>query len=874
MRPVLREGTQRSTQSFKRERAGKWPLFARVFRFRKTGFFRIFFVRQTLRDPGTAAADRCLTPHTLAELGAPALYTVPIVRRNATSSTAIFPLILALAPGASGQTRVPDRKGVVIGINCYDPNDQARPTCGKLRDMKADRSVERPGVTTGDSTYWKYRNLRGAVRDAETMTAILRSQGFAIPKDAYLVDADATAAAILRALRKYLIDDTVNAQPGDVRFVYYSGHGNYVRNLAVKDPNSVDRYDETIVPSDHWLGTPDIRDKELSRIFTEASKRVRIVFVADSCHSGSLARGPEGMVKTAISGSADDPAAPKVIDAAPPDHSRQNGLILLSAARRDQPALETEAGADAGDEAGPHGAFTWALRQALVGEMEAPVRRVFDRAASILATDKPNQVPNLDGLRTSDLNLFGVAARDYGVQTLFVEEVKGDEVHLRGGRAIGIYKGTELKSVAKDRPSVMLRVAQEQGIDASIAEVIEHGPGGYHVRTGDRFQVNKWVITPEAMLKIAIPPSMPGGALRAVTTEFAKLPAQLGERWVEDETESTPNHYLRWSGSTWILEKGDVEEGGTDLGEAPAAAAILEKLPADAKLFVSLPPPLELSTEFPFGKPEDSRIVVTRTGTANYRLRGRLHNEQAEYAWVRPAVAVAKALNSNVMSLPLRTDWIPAESRSPAETAEVLADKVHHLGKLKEWQTLPSVGSSSPFPYRLEVHDAKTGRVVNQAAGGQQLKLFLKADAAALKKAGPITPRYTYIFAIDQFGKSTLLWPVSGQGTQDNVFPPLAPSGEKRPAAPLEIAVSGTADYDVQVDEPYGNDAYMLLTSVQPLSNPEVLDGTGVRTRGAGSNPLEDLLADLGAMTRGAAPKVPTDWNLETTIIRSVPPAK
>jgi hypothetical protein len=128
-----------------------------------------------------------------------------------------------------------------------------------------------------------------------------------------LVDEHATADAILTTLRRNLVDD---AKPGDLRFVYYSGHGNYVRNTASKESDS---FDQTIVPADHFRGVADVRDKEISRIlFAAGSKGVKVVFVADSCHSGSPTRGAldRRKVRTAREGSATRPDAPVVNDPA------------------------------------------------------------------------------------------------------------------------------------------------------------------------------------------------------------------------------------------------------------------------------------------------------------------------------------------------------------------------------------------------------------------------------------------------------------------------------------------------------------------------------------------------------------------------------
>ena len=519
------------------------------------------------------------------------------------------------------------------------------------------------------------------------MKSILESQGFTVPPDAFLTDEKATASAILNTLRKYLIEDTRDGQPGDVRFVYYSGHGNFVRNLAVADDgdNDPERYDETMVPSDHWRNTPDIRDKELSRIFTEASKKVKIIFVADSCHSGSLSRGPGGMAKTADSGSVDAAGAPRITDKAPVDSSRASGLIMLSAASRYQVALETT-GDDTGSsdvERGPHGAFTWALRKAWLGQPGAPLNRLFQKASALLALDKPNQVPNIDGLNTDSVNLFGQPVGPSAARIAVVQDVNGDSLGLRGGRVDGIYNGTRLKRVLPQTPAVEIEVTDEEGLDFSRAHVIEHAPGDYKLRQGDSFEVDKLVMPSTSMVSLYIPPPMSAQALSRAVSEFAALPGLLGTRWVADEAAVTATHILRWNGKSWLLEKGDFEEGGSDLGATPTAATIAKRVPSDGKLFVALPPSQDLADALPFGKGDQGRVTIAKTSAgANYRLRGRVHDGAAEYSWMEPAVnteAVKAAANKNALGLPLGTDWVAVSTDSLRESASNLGEKAYRL---------------------------------------------------------------------------------------------------------------------------------------------------------------------------------------------------
>jgi len=94
-----------------------------------------------------------------------------------------------------------------------------------------------------------------------------------------------TAEEILGTLRRELVD---TAAKGDIRLVYYSGHGNFIRNAALKraNPNTRNEFDQTIVASDQWQGAVDVRDKNYPDSLGLRQEGVVVTFIADSCHSG------------------------------------------------------------------------------------------------------------------------------------------------------------------------------------------------------------------------------------------------------------------------------------------------------------------------------------------------------------------------------------------------------------------------------------------------------------------------------------------------------------------------------------------------------------------------------------------------------------
>ena len=455
------------------------------------------------------------------------------------------------------------------------------------------------------------------------------------------------------------------------------------------------------------------------------------------------------------------------------------------------------------------------------------------------------------------------------------------EIRLRGGSAVGIYEGTELKRVSKGATSIEIRVMKEDGLAFSLAKMTEHGAGPVLIRKGDLFEVDKWVVPSGSMLDLYLPPAMPAAALATAAAEFAKLRTGLGARWIADETAMTPTHVIQWNGQAWTLDKYGPGGAPVDLGTAPAAQEVQKRLPPDAKLLVVMPPSAELVAALPFGKSGTGRIRLLKSpADATYWLRGRLHDAALEYAWIRPEASVT-ALRTSLASLPLpvRSDWIAVNA------APDLADKAYRLGRLREWQMLHPAGpAKEEFPYHLVFREEGTDHYVSSGDvfGGKKYKMYLRAADSDLKAShNSVAPRFTYIFAIDQYGKGTLIFPSLGRGNQDNVFPIPVASSEAKPPAPALIPVSGEQQtYDFEVSEPYGTDTYFLLTSLDRIDNPDILDFDGVRSRGADTrgggqqNPLSAMLSEVGTTSRGSKPIVPTNWSIERAQLISKAPEK
>ncbi len=156
------------------------------------------------------------------------------------------------------------------------------------------------------------RPLQGCVNDAKNMQiALAKRYGFAANNTTLLLDQQATRAGILNALQNY----QTKVGAGDVFVFTYSGHGTLFADSKSEEQDETEelsipgtqyapgKYDSAICPIDSKSDTSGkpwnniILDDELFKVFSGfTAKGAQVVFVSDSCHSGTLARALGGQV--------------------------------------------------------------------------------------------------------------------------------------------------------------------------------------------------------------------------------------------------------------------------------------------------------------------------------------------------------------------------------------------------------------------------------------------------------------------------------------------------------------------------------------------------------------------------------------------------
>lgn len=121
--------------------------------------------------------------------------------------------------------------------------------------------------------------LSGCIDDANRMEEFLTQHGF----DSFKILTDNTTIKPTKQnILNELKNTIVNAQPGDIVFFYFSGHGSYTYD---RNGDETDGKDEMIVSSD----LQGIIDDDLKSILSNNMKReVTLVGLFDSCHSGTI----------------------------------------------------------------------------------------------------------------------------------------------------------------------------------------------------------------------------------------------------------------------------------------------------------------------------------------------------------------------------------------------------------------------------------------------------------------------------------------------------------------------------------------------------------------------------------------------------------
>jgi Caspase domain len=306
--------------------------------------------------------------------------------------------------------------------------------------------------------------LKGCVLDATRFGAtLISSYGFAERNVAPLFDKEATHQAILGQLQA----SAQVVQSGDLFVFYYSGHGSLYPDEKDGDevnvitpimppgypPMRAGKYDSTLVPVDVHLETRDQRyrilDDELYEAFAQfTSKGCDVVFISDSCHSGSLAKSltaDPGVMSKYLPLTVIPTSVPRSNKTVPKDFSGK--LLVYGSSRDEQTSGATKNGS----------IFTNALLQVLHTTPQISYEDLFTQVHDrVLKQSEGEQEPQLDkrfyGGNLKAAFLSEAAAGDLQVGVLVLDSAGKPLEKV----AVGIFPlGTKLSAGAVRKESAL-----------------------------------------------------------------------------------------------------------------------------------------------------------------------------------------------------------------------------------------------------------------------------------------------------------------------------------------------------------------------------------------------------------------------------------
>jgi hypothetical protein len=221
----------------------------------------------------------------------------------------------------SQKRTVPDLRALLIGIDCYMPNELSdgtfyRSLAGCVRDILKVEQFLRSEFGLTDERLLRLTASRGGEDNPSSRGSGGTPSPIEDEKPTEPPEQWPTYRNIVRAFRKL----EESARPGEQIYIHYSGHGGKVKTLPKHRALIPGKWiDEALVPTD--LGNDEgryLRDIELAFLLQKlVAKGLYVTIVLDSCHSGSATRGEEVVVRGQTPANKDDVRGSASIDDRP-----------------------------------------------------------------------------------------------------------------------------------------------------------------------------------------------------------------------------------------------------------------------------------------------------------------------------------------------------------------------------------------------------------------------------------------------------------------------------------------------------------------------------------------------------------------------------
>jgi hypothetical protein len=277
------------------------------------------------------------------------------------------------------------------------------------------------------------------------MQGVLRTRfGFQDDDFITLLNEQATHTGIENAFKTL----TDRVQPNDFVYIHYAGHGSQTPDLNGDERSGQDQtwvsFGTSQPGRENEKDNYEVLDDEINAWLAAIyAKTDQVIFVSDSCHSATVARGNAPISRGLKPDERSHPLGKMTYTQLDKYHG-----IHIGAARDKEFAAETT-----GDDGKFYGLFTWhwakALQQAHVGETW---NDVFKRAHTpVVGKRGEAQRPQLEGERYRQV--FGGKFTP-PVATVAVSSVKGEKIKIKAGATAGVTVG----SIYRQHPKSIARL--------------------------------------------------------------------------------------------------------------------------------------------------------------------------------------------------------------------------------------------------------------------------------------------------------------------------------------------------------------------------------------------------------------------------------
>ncbi len=732
------------------------------------------------------------------------------------------------------------------------------------------------------------RDLRGTHNDVGLMKSLLADYGFkeetagatndkfpcgqqiATSNVKTLCSEQATQAAIRESFKKQLIDNaknyfaannlTANDRDKGANIVfYYSGHGS---KLEDKNGDESDGIDETIVAQDSDRnGVKDIPDDEFDVFYKELSQyTTNIVFMFDSCHSGTVTRGgtPKSVERNFPAKSNSRGGNPTLSDGI--SVGSKSNYVTISGSLPTQESQEDVFTDTTTKKEQWDGALTYNFVNLLRQNPGLKYREIINLMRPAVA--KFNQTPQVEG--DIDREVFGSASTRGAVSLAIVgvpqkvkktfdeKEVEVSEIKLAVGAIVGAGKGAAIaifgtKAGDKIREQIGSGIVTEATDFTATAEV-------------SLFDANTKEIPANATVNI-ISPSFNKDDKQTVALDVAAGGKGAGDTKIFSDIEEKlkANALLKTVRTPNLFGSISRNANSTDSTEQKTIwdVAVVRGTYKD----------------FRYGNTQPDFSKITKSGKGDTEDACR----QTKFVGSK-AVAPADAeqgffLIGKADKMPLYNLWFSADNPN---AGKCLADALEKHARIENLRNLSSGGSNLNENVKVELVRLDSIDNINREltqcnsekntlavkTDGDPQKQFKSTDLYYLKITNASErDLFLYIYSLTTSGGINLIYPVEGSA-----------SGEKLRAGSTICTIQKEILFQIDPPElsPPGMETLKIIAVKQEFPG-TLLSQPSIAGRG-GNSPFEQLLRQASTGSRsGAVSFAVSDWATKNINIEIVP---